>query len=170
MTCHTRGTSWFLAQCKPNSHRIADRNLTRQGFRTFVPLQEQTRRAHGRFVTRTALLFPGYLFVAFDTQRVRWQAVNATSGITRLVSFGRTPAPVPLDLISQLMLRCDRDGKLMPPRLVAAGDTVTVTHGPFAEFVATVECLAPDRRVWVLLDIMGSESRVAVPAGHLQSH
>ena len=170
MNYHTSGTSWFLAQCKPNSHRIADRNLTRQGFRTFVPLQEQTRRAHGRFVTRTALLFPGYLFVAFDTQRVRWQAVNGTSGITRLVSFDRTPAPVPLDLISQLLLRCDRDGKLMPPRLLAAGDTVTVTHGPFSEFVATVESLAPDRRVWMLMEIMGSESRLAVPAGHLRSH
>ena len=108
--------------------------------------------------------------MAFDTQRARWQAVNATSGITRLVSFDRTPAPVPLDLISQLMLRCDRDGKLMPPRILEAGDTVTVTHSPFAEFVATVESLAPDRRVWVLLEIMGGESRVAMPAGHLRSH
>ena len=51
--------NWFLAQMKPNSHDIANRNLTRQGFETFLPLQEETRRTRGRFVTRRRPLFPG---------------------------------------------------------------------------------------------------------------
>ena len=55
----THATSWFLAQMKPNSHDIANRNLTRQGFETFLPLQEETRRTRGRFVTRRRPLFPG---------------------------------------------------------------------------------------------------------------
>ena len=34
--------------------------------------------------------------------------------------------------------------------------------GPFAQFVATVESLAPQQRVWVLLDLLGSRTRVSV--------
>ena len=45
MTHHDRGTTGLLAQFKPNSHNIAERNLTRQGFRAFVPMQEETKRA-----------------------------------------------------------------------------------------------------------------------------
>lgn len=169
MSYHDCGTTWFLAQFKPNSHNIAERNLVRQGFRTFLPLQEETKRARGKFTTRLRPLFPGYIFVALNVLHGGWRAVNSTYGITRLVSLGNEPTPVPLDLVSQLMLRCDREGKLLPPRLLKPGDEVTVTKGPFAEFVAEVEKIAPDRRVWVLMEIMGGKTRVAVQAEHLRT-
>ena len=169
VTHHDPGTTWFLAQIKPNSYRIAERNLGRQGFRTFLPLQEETRRVRGRFTTQMRPLFPGYLFVAFDVERGGWRAVNSSYGVTRLVSLGKEPTPVPPELISTLMLRCDREGKLMPPKLLAPGDEVIVTKGPFAEFVAKVDRIAPDRRVWVLMEIMGGATRVAVDAQHLRA-
>lgn len=169
MTFHDRGTSWFLAQLKPNCANIADKNLKRQGFRTFLPLEEETRQRNGKFVTAMRPLFPGYIFVAFDVARGFWRTVNSTYGITRLVSFGKEPTAVPLDLVSQLMLRCDATGKLLPPKLLKPGDQVTLTKGPFANFVAEVEKIAPDRRVWVLMEIMGGQTRVAVGADQLRS-
>lgn len=169
MTSHERGMTWFLAQLKPNSAAIAERNLKRQGLRTFLPLEEQTRQRYGKIVTVLKPLFPGYIFVAFDTAKGGWRAINATLGITRLVSFGKDPAPVPLDLISQLMMRCDRSGKLLPPKLLQPGDQVTLTKGPLANFVAEVETIAPDRRVWVLMKIMGAQTRVAVGAEQLRT-
>ena len=47
MTFHQRGSSWFLAQLKPNCAHIADRNLKRQGFRTFLPTEDVNRRSNG---------------------------------------------------------------------------------------------------------------------------
>jgi len=44
-----------------------------------------------------------------------------------------------------------------------------MTHGPFADFVAEVEKIDPDRRVWVLLDIMGGKTRIAVDAGQVRA-
>ena len=41
--------------------------------------------------------------------------------------------------------------------------------GPFANFVATVEQMASDARVWVLLDIMGKETRVQVDRQQIQA-
>lgn len=169
MTFHDRGMRWFLAQLKPNCANIADQNLKRQGFKTFLPLEEETRQRNGKFVTATRPLFPGYIFVAFDVARGLWRTVNATYGVTRLVSFGKEPTAVPLDLVSQLMLRCDDKGKLLPPRLLKPGDQVTLTKGPFTNFVAEVESIAPDRRVWVLMEILGSQARVAVRADQLRS-
>jgi len=169
MTFHDPGASWFLAQLKPNSFRIAERNLKRQGFTTFFPLAEETSQRRGKFATTLRPLFPGYIFVALDANGVLWRKVNSTQGVTKLVSFGDAPAPVPLDLVSQLMLRCDAQGKLFPPKLLKPGDRVAITKGPFANFVVEVEQIAPDRRIWALMDIMGSQTRVALRAEQLRA-
>jgi transcriptional antiterminator RfaH len=161
-------TPWFLAQFKPNSHKIAERNLVRQGFRTFLPLHEEATRVRGKFTVHMRPLFPGYLFVALDMLQGRWRAVNSTYGITRIVSLGKEPTPVPSDLVSQLMRRCDQEGKLLHPKLFKPGDEVTMTKGPFADVIATIESVTPDRRVWVLMDIMGGQTRVAVQADQLR--
>lgn len=94
--------------------------------------------------------------------------------MTRLVSFGKEPAPVPAALMADLVQRCDSSGKLLPPKHLQPGDQVVLTGGPFASFVAEVEKIAPDRRVWVLMEIMGGQTRTAVRADQLrhggQSH
>ena len=168
MTLYEHGTSWFLAQLKPNCANIADRNLKRQGFQTFLPLEEETRQRNGKFVTAERPLFPGYIFVAFDAARGLWRNVNSTYGITRLVSFGKGPTAVPLDLVAQIMLRCDSSGRFLPPKVLKPGDQVKLTSGPFANFVAEVEKTAPDRRIWVLMEFMGGQTRVAVEADRLR--
>lgn len=163
-----QNASWFLAQLKPNCAMIAEKNLNRQGFSTFIPLEEQTRERNGKFVTGLRPLFPGYIFVAIDVTRGLWRRVNATYGVARLVSFGTVPAMVPRGLISDLMLRCDAGGKLLPVEQLNPGDQVRLTAGPFASFVAEVQKMTPDHRVWVLMEIMGGQTRVAVSPEHLR--
>ncbi|MFZ5965205.1 transcription termination/antitermination protein NusG [Thalassococcus sp. BH17M4-6] len=169
MSFHDRGATWFLAQLKPNSARIADRNLRRQGFRTFLPVEDVTRRTRTTFVTTESPVFPGYIFVMFDAAKGGWRAINSTSGITRLVGVGGAPAAVPADIISGLMMRCDAQGKLMPPEQLTPGTKVALTGGPFADFIAEVDKIESDRRVWVLLDIMGGKTRVAVNAEQVRA-
>lgn len=169
MTLTLGETRWFLAQLKPNCAAIAERNLKRQGFQTFLPQEETTQPRNGKFVTALRPLFPGYIFVAFDAARGLWRSINATYGITHLVSFGQEPAVVPPELVAQLQLRCDAEGKLRPPPHLLPGDAVMLTKGPFARFVAEVETIAADRRVWVLMEIMGGKTRVAVEADQLRA-
>ena len=80
--------TWFLAQLKPNSIQIAERNLHRQGFTTFTPMLEETRQRRGKFVRAATTMFPGYTFVAKDETARWWRAINSTYGVSRLVSFG----------------------------------------------------------------------------------
>lgn len=164
-----QGNMWFLAQVKPNCHMIAERNLVRQGFSVFMPLQEVTMRARGRFVTKLRPLFPGYLFVAIDGRASALRSVNATLGLARLVCLGREPTLVPDHLIRDLMARCDEASVLQPSEQFNLGDRVAVTRGPFTDFVAIIESTAPEFRVHVLMEILGNHARMTLNARHLRA-
>ena len=161
--------TWFLAQVKPNCAEIAKRNLGRQNFQTFLPMEEETIERNEKFVTTNRPLFPGYIFVAMDVAMGLWRKVNSTHGITKLVSFGLEPSPVPRGVVFNLKQRCDDTGKLLPPKVFQSGDKVVLTNGPFANFVAEVEKISRDRRIWVLMDIMGGRTRVEVGAHQLKA-
>lgn len=159
---------WYLIQFKPNSHRLAERNLLRQGFETFLPMQEVTRRKASRFVNDLRPLFPGYMFVSVNSENAPWRTINSTIGVSRLVSFDGQPKPLPLQLISGLMLRCDSMGRLLSPKTLNEGDSVELLSGPFANFIATIDAIDPEQRIWVLMDFMGQRTRMRVAADQLQ--
>lgn len=162
------GLDWYLLQHKPNSHKIALRNLDRQGFTTFMPLIEETRRASSRFTTRIRPLFPGYIFVALDRARPAFRPINSTYGVSRLVQLGDAPNAVDARIIRDLSERCDATGVLQPAHALAAGDRVQIATGPMSDFVARIEELQPDHRVALLLEFMGQKARLTVPASHLR--
>jgi transcriptional antiterminator RfaH len=60
MTSHEGNTIWSLAQLKPNCSHVAQKNLQRQGYRSFLPLEEVTLQKIEKFVTAKRPLFPGY--------------------------------------------------------------------------------------------------------------
>jgi len=152
---------WYLVQLRPNGLGIALRNLARQGFDLFCPMHPSMTKRRGQFHKSWRPLFPGYLFVGFDQARAPWRAINSTYGVSRLVNFGtEAPRPVPEGLITGLRMRCDADGRLLPPETLEKGDSVRILSGPFAEFVTTVERVTPDQRIWVLLDLLGRPTRV----------
>ena len=154
--------NWYLVQLKPNGHRLAKANLERQGFKTFLPLQNVTTRSAHKFVDRHVPLFPGYMFVELDTAQNAWRKVNSTLGVARIVSLGGTPTPVPSAIINEFISRCDDDGILRPTLGLEVGQDVQVLRGPFANFVAKVEEISPDQRVWILIDLLGQSSRISV--------
>ena len=161
--------SWYIVQFKPNSHKIAVRNLQRQGFETFLPMHEVTRRTVVKFETVIRPLFAGYMFVACDPETAPWSKINSTYGVSRMLSFSDGPKPMPEALIAGLRARCDSVGKVKPLENFEAGQSVEMHSGPFANFIATVEQMASDARVWVLLDFMGKATRVQVDRQQIQA-
>ena len=160
---------WFLLQFKSNSHRLAERNLHRQGFESFLPMHEVTEHKYNRYVTNLRPLFPGYMFVAFDPKSGPWRQINCTIGVSKLVCFGHQPSPVPPDLISGLMARCSSDGKLLPPNQLNKGDSVQLLTGPFENYFARIETIDADQRVWILMDLMGRTTSISVDPNKLQN-
>jgi transcriptional antiterminator RfaH len=89
-------------------------------------------------------------------------------GVSRLVNFDGNPKPLPLQLISGLMQRCDAANTMIPLNRFNEGDSVEMLTGPFANFIAKVDTIDPEQRIWVLMDFMGQKTRMQVTADQLQ--
>jgi transcriptional antiterminator RfaH len=158
---------WFILQFKSNSHRLAVKNLNRQRFETFLPLHETTSRRTSRFIDTTKPLFPGYMFIRFDKAESEWHKINSTYGVSRLITFNSILKSIPTTFVDSLMMRYDLPGKLLPIKKLKKGDHVTVLKGPFANFIATVEKYEADQRIWILMDLMGRETKIQTPSDNL---
>ena len=160
---------WFIIQFKANSHHRATKNLNQQGFETFLPLNNSTSRRASRFVNTTQPLFPGYMFIKFDKEKIEWQKINNTYGVSRLVTFNSVLKSIPKIIVSSLMNRYDSSGKILPIKKLKKGDQVEVLNGPFTNFIATVETYETDQRIWVLMDLMGRKTKIQASSDDLHA-
>ncbi|QIQ87528.1 transcriptional activator RfaH [Erythrobacter sp.] len=154
---------WFLVQTKPNADAMARRNLKRQRFTTFQPLEQRTRIKGGRFVSYRRPVFPGYLFASYPEASTPWSVVRSTYGVSRLVSFAGRPSVVPDSVIADLRAACNDEDVIDLSQEVGEGEEIEVASGSFAGFVGEVLRIAPNDRVLVLLDFIGKKTRVSLP-------
>ena len=159
---------WRLAQIRPNADRIARRNLMRQGFEVFQPLERGAVIRRGKFMTQVRPFFSGYAFISHASDAAPWSLVNSTYGVSRLVKFGDRPAIVPEGLVAELMSACDEAEIIAALPSVVAGCSVEVRSGTFTGFVGEVERLAPDHRALVLLEFLGKQTRANLPIAQLK--
>jgi transcriptional antiterminator RfaH len=66
------------------------------------------------------------------------------------------------------MARFDQTGVLLPQKHFTKNDSVRIVSGPFDNFLATVETIDENQRIWVLIDIMGQATRTLVKAEKLK--
>lgn len=160
---------WVVAQLKPNALAKAQRNLEHQGFVHFCPLHRETIRGASQFRQKTRQLFPGYCFVFMSPASGDARKLNATHGISRLVTFGAGQvSTVPTPLIKALKSRCDDQNYLIEHASLAVGDEVRILSGAFAEFVGTVESISKSDRLRILFDFMGQKSHVDILQQNLE--
>lgn len=159
--------AWYLIYTKPRQEHIAKENLARQGFSVYLPLVRQLRRRAGRRIGFIEPLFPRYMFIRLDTTTDNWSPIRSTFGVSTLVHFGFRPATVPDDLVALLSARENPEGLHETGRAPQPGDRVRIEDGPMAGYEGLFLATSGRERVLVLLEIMGKEARVQVPAGAL---
>ena len=160
------GVHWYVVHTHPQHEARADLNLRRQGFTTYLPRYLRNRRHARRTEVVVRPLFPRYLFVALDLARDRWRSIHSTFGVTHLVVAGEAPLPVPDGIVDAIRAREDHHGyvALGLPGWVGPGSRVRLIDGIFADAKGILERIADARRVAVLLELLGREVRVFVPA------
>jgi transcriptional antiterminator RfaH len=159
---------WYTVNTQPSREVLADENLRRQGFESWLPRFRRVRK-HARRVDQVlAPLFPGYLFVKLDRDIERWRSINGTFGVIRLLCNGEVPLAVPEGLVEEIMRRRDKSGLVvLPKQLFAVGSAVKVTLGTFAELEGLVQAMPRGDRVILLLNLLGREVRASVPLADL---
>lgn len=161
--------NWFLVQFKPNNHIIAERNLRAQNYETFLPVEEKVLHRYGKKTVAKTPLFPGYLFVNFSLTNDRWSGINSTFGVSKLLSQNNKPQIIPQKIMHELINRCDENGMLLPPKNMKKGDEVTVINTPFSKFISTIEQIDSKNRIWILMNILGRETRIEITSNQIQN-
>ena len=119
-----------------------------------MPKLRETRRG-AQFVERIVPLFPGYLFIGVGARSREVGVIRSTRGVAHIVRSAGKITPLPQAFIEALAAQCDEDDIYTPHSQLRAGDRVSVTNGPFAEYFGEIHELSAEGRVWVLLDVMG---------------
>lgn len=160
---------WYVVHTQPQFETRAELNLRRQGFVVYLPRFLRSRR-HARKTEMVARpLFPRYLFVSLDLARDRWRSIQGTFGVSNLVLAGDRPAPVPDEVVELIRSREGENGMvtLGLPAGVGPGSRVRLIDGIFEDAKGVLERVADDRRVAILLELLGREVRVFVPASSI---
>jgi transcriptional antiterminator RfaH len=160
--------NWFLVQFKHKCHFIAERNLKAQGYHTFLPIEEKIVYRYGKNIATKTPLFPGYLFIEFSLALGNWSGIRSTFGVSKLISQNNKPQIIPKIIMNELINRCDENGMLLPPKSIKKGDTIVVRNSAFSKFISTIDQIDSKNRIWVLMNILGRQSRVEVKSEQIQ--
>jgi transcriptional antiterminator RfaH len=161
--------SWYLVYTKPRQENLAQENLARQGYETYLPRVYQTRRRNGRYVKTVEAFFPRYLFIHLDSETDNWAPIRSTIGVSKLVRFDNIPAVVPDQLIQALQSNDHEDGiqRLVQKNLMR-GDKVTIIDGPLAGYQGIYQQQNSAERVAVLVDLVGKNTLLNISVHDLQ--
>lgn len=151
---------WYLVQTLASREFVADANLLRQGFTTFLPRTIRTVRHARKVRTAPCAYFPGYLFVSLDLEWDRWRAINGTLGAIGIVTSAGRPLPAPDGLVESLQSALAQNPFPEPQPVLKPGDPVRVLQGPFADHIGRIHQLSGADRVKVLLALMNGSVSV----------
>jgi len=155
---------WYAVCCKPRQEAVAEENLLRQGFQVYLPRIRMRQRRRGAWIDAVEVLFPRYIFIRIDPKRRSTASVRSTRGAVGMVRFGGQPAVVPDAVMDALREREDAASGMHEDKrpLFNAGDAVKLVDGPLAGMEAVFTEQDGDKRVIVLLELLGKANKVTV--------
>ena len=154
--------SWIVARNKPNQDKIALINLERQNFEFFQPTFKTMSRVQNKFKEIIKPVFPGYIFVAINLEENNWHKINNTRGISSIIVFGNEIPLIHCELIEALKHRFSLNNTPKAVDPFKTGMNVEISNGPFAQLIGKIEEIDADQRIWILLDVLGTQTRVSI--------
>ncbi len=140
--------------------RIETMGMQDKIFQVVVPTEEEVEIRDGQRRTSRKRVFPGYVLVQMILDEESWYVVRNTPGVTGFVGSGTEPIPLSQEEVDKILERMEEE----KPRIrlsFRVGETVRITEGPFADFMAVVDELYPDRgKVRLLVSFFGRETPV----------
>jgi transcriptional antiterminator RfaH len=150
----TPGRRWFALYTNPHKEYLVQGLLRDKRVEVYLPEAPVVVRRRDRREKKP--FFPHYLFARLDLNDDRMAEVRWMPGVRHIVSAGEQPVPVPDEVVSYIRHRLATLVRIEPEGPFKKGDLVHIVHGPFEGLDAVFDQrLSPERRVRVLLDLMG---------------
>ncbi len=157
---------WFVVHTQMRQELLALQHLEEQHFNVYLP-RFKKMRSHARKVDEVlAPLFPRYLFVGIDPTLDQWRSVNGTRGVSYVLTAEGQPLWVPTVVIDDLKSRENTEGLLSVDSLdlFSQGDVLRIKEGSFEGQTGVFQKWTDRQRVEILLNFLGREQRLSVPA------
>ena len=140
--------------------RIEYMNMGEKIFRVEVPQKTVTQMKGGKKQEREDKIFPGYVLVEMIMDEDSWYVVRHTAGVTKFVGSAKKPIPARESEIKKIIHRSSSQTEKIELD-VKAGDKVRITSGPFADFIADIIEVYPDKsKLRANVSIFGRETPV----------
>ncbi len=156
--------NWYAVQTKPRQEAIAELNLERQGYQTYLPKILLRKRRRDKWAKVVEPLFLRYLFIQVDPNRQSLSPVRSTLGVTGLVRFGHQLKPVPDPVVAFLKqaegsATHQQQADVWPHQ---SGEEVQVLEGPFVGLTGVFQCASGEDRAMLLIELLGRQNSVQV--------
>ncbi len=135
---------------------VENRGLEKLILAVSVPVEKVTETTEKGEKEIERKLFPSYVLVKMVMNDETWHIVRNTIGVTGFVGPGSRPVALTPDEVERIGVEV-RTIEIK----FAVGDSVRITDGPLAGFVAIVDEISPDKKkVSVTASLFGRETKV----------
>tara|TARA_B100000963_G_scaffold276945_1_gene245298 strand:- start:29887 stop:30363 length:477 start_codon:yes stop_codon:yes gene_type:complete len=148
---------WLVATYKINEVKRVESNLINQSFDYYLP-KIVTKKPNAK--PKEEAMFPGYIFIKTDIDK--YSSVNYTKGIRNIIKFGENIPFMTDDEIKSIDMveKSSRSNPLIPK--IEIGQEVNIISGSFRGNIAKICSLPSNKRVGILLHILGSSRRIDI--------
>jgi transcriptional antiterminator NusG len=142
--------------------RIATMGMEDRIFRVLVPVEERVYNKEGKVKHVRRKVFPSYVLVEMILEDQSWYVVRHTPGVTGFVGTGNHPIALSPKEVSEIMAKISKDQSKPKIEIAfAAGDTIRVKSGPFANQVGPVVEISEEKgKVKFSVTVFGRETLV----------
>ena len=150
---------------------IKEQGLENNFGRIVIPVENLVRIRKGKKIVEERRLYPGYIVIEMEANDECLRLVNSVSGVTHFLGSRAKPTPLGEDEIRDLLAQVEESkDKVVTKIPFTKGERVTVTDGPFTDFIGTVEEVFPEReKVKVLVIIFGRATPIELGFHQLKS-
>jgi len=150
---------------------IAEKQMETSFGNIVIPVENQVRIKKGKKVVEEKRLYPGYIVIEMEGNDETLRLVNSISGVTHFLGSRTKPTPLGNKEVEDLLQQVSESKEKVVTKIpFAKGERVSVTDGPFTDFVGTIEDIYPEReKVKVLVVIFGRTTPIELGFQQLKS-
>ncbi len=150
---------------------IKEQHMEESFGKIVIPVENQVRIKKGKKVVEEKRLYPGYIVIEMIDNDETLRLVNSISGVTHFLGSKTKPIPLGENEVEELLKQVQESKEKVVTKIpFAKGERVSVTDGPFTDFIGTIEDIYPEReKVKVLVVIFGRTTPIELGFHQLKS-
>ncbi|MGK2888691.1 MAG: transcription/translation regulatory transformer protein RfaH [Candidatus Malihini olakiniferum] len=147
--------AWYLLYYKRGQLLRAKEHLEHQAVNCLSPMIKIEKIVRRKRAEVSEPLFPNYLFIEFDSERIHTTTIGSTRGVSHFIRFSALPAVIPLSVITELAQHPVQ--VIHDPQTSYPGDTMLITEEVFTGLQVIYSESNGEARSMLLLNLLNKQ-------------